>query len=247
MAIEAPPVPGRAPGAARPRPKREREEEVLVWPDLVFVEFISAVLFTITFVILSVLINAPLLNRANTDVTPNPSKAPWYFLNLQELLLHMDKAWAGVLLPTLSHSFRRVVLVDLEARQAGLVQKKYGLSNVEIFQADAASLDFSAAPFDAAVAADVLEHFQDLSLPLNLLRRWIRPGGMLFTSLPTENGFYVFLRKVFKVEKPWDHFHTGEEVEAHLRRSGFKRITTSCVPLHVRIAPLFLITAWRRE
>ncbi len=105
MAIEAPPVPGRAPGAARPRPKREREEEVLVWPDLVFVEFISAVLFTITFVILSVLINAPLLNRANTDVTPNPSKAPWYFLNLQELLLHMDKAWAGVLLPTIALGF----------------------------------------------------------------------------------------------------------------------------------------------
>src|SRR3989475_3242284 len=105
MAIEAPPVPGRAPGAARPRPKREREEEVLVWPDLVFVEFISAVLFTITFVILSVLINAPLLNRANTDVTPNPSKAPWYFLNLQELLLHMDKAWAGVILPTIALGF----------------------------------------------------------------------------------------------------------------------------------------------
>src|SRR3970040_877613 len=95
MAIEAPPVPGRAPGVARPRPKREREEEVLVWPDLVFVEFISAVLFTITFLILSVFINAPLLNRANPDVTPNPSKAPWYFLDLQELLLPMGRAWAG--------------------------------------------------------------------------------------------------------------------------------------------------------
>jgi hypothetical protein len=105
MAIEAPPVPGRAPGAARPRPKREREEEVLVWPDLVFVEFIAAVLFTITFLMLSVFINAPLLNRANADVTPNPSKAPWYFLNLQELLLHMDKAWAGVLLPTIALGF----------------------------------------------------------------------------------------------------------------------------------------------
>src|SRR5437016_5990016 len=101
MAIEAPPVPGRAPGAARPRPKREREEEVLVWPDLVFVEFISAVLFTITFVILSALINAPLINRANADVTPNPSKAPWYFLNLQELLLHMNPALAGVVVPTI--------------------------------------------------------------------------------------------------------------------------------------------------
>src|SRR5688500_14602150 len=90
---------------ARPRPRREREEELLVWPDLVFVEFISAVLFTITFLILSTFINAPLLNRANPDVTPNPSKAPWYFLNLQELLLHMDKAWAGVLLPTIALVF----------------------------------------------------------------------------------------------------------------------------------------------
>jgi quinol-cytochrome oxidoreductase complex cytochrome b subunit len=94
---------------ARPRPRREREEEVLVWPDLVFVEFIAAVLFTITFLILSTLINAPLLNRANADVTPNPSKAPWYFLNLQELLLHMDKAWAGVILPTIALGFFMVI------------------------------------------------------------------------------------------------------------------------------------------
>src|SRR3989304_2840693 len=95
-----------APAApASPRPKREREEEVLVWPDLVFIEFIAAVLFTITFLILSVLINAPLLNRANPDVTPNPSKAPWYFLNLQELPLHMDKAWAGGILPTIALVF----------------------------------------------------------------------------------------------------------------------------------------------
>jgi hypothetical protein len=105
MAVEARRPPAQPAPAARPRPKREREEEVLVWPDLVFIEFISAVLFTITFLILSVLINAPLLNRANPDVTPNPSKAPWYFLNLQELLLHMDKAWAGVLLPTIALVF----------------------------------------------------------------------------------------------------------------------------------------------
>lgn len=105
MAVEAQRPPAPAERAARPRPKREREEEVLVWPDLVFIEFIAAVLFTINFLILSVFINAPLLNRANPDVTPNPSKAPWYFLNLQELLLHMDKAWAGVLLPTIALGF----------------------------------------------------------------------------------------------------------------------------------------------
>ena len=118
MAVEAPAAPGRAPGEARPRPKREREEEVLVWPDLVFVEFIAATLFTITFLLLSVFINAPLLNRANADVTPNPSKAPWYFLNLQELLLHMDKAWAGVLLPTIALVFFAVIPYIDRSREA---------------------------------------------------------------------------------------------------------------------------------
>jgi quinol---cytochrome c reductase cytochrome c subunit, bacillus type len=82
------------------RPRREREEEVLVWPDLVFVEFIAAATFTFSFTVLSALMNAPLINRANPDVTPNPSKAPWYFLNLQELLLHMNPALAGVIVPT---------------------------------------------------------------------------------------------------------------------------------------------------
>ena len=82
------------------RQKRERDQELLVWPDLVFVEFICAVLFTVTFVILSTFFNAPLLNKANAGITPDPSKAPWYFMNLQELLLHMDKGLAGVIVPT---------------------------------------------------------------------------------------------------------------------------------------------------
>lgn len=88
--------------AVRGRAKRQRDEELLVWPDLVFIEFIAATLFTITIFALSVAINAPLLDRANPTVTPNPSKAPWYFLNLQELLLHMHPALAGVIVPTVA-------------------------------------------------------------------------------------------------------------------------------------------------
>jgi len=87
---------------AERRPRRERDEEVLVWPDLVFVEFISAVLFLVLLLALSTAINAVLLDQANSDITPNPSKAPWYFLNLQELLLHMHPALAGVLVPTVA-------------------------------------------------------------------------------------------------------------------------------------------------
>lgn len=92
----------RAATAVRTRPRREREAEVLVWPDLVFIEFISAVIFSIALLVLSAMVNAPLLNRADPDTTPNPSKAPWYFLNLQELLLHMEPAWAGVIVPTIA-------------------------------------------------------------------------------------------------------------------------------------------------
>ncbi len=99
MAVQTQAVPR---GAVSARPRREREQELLVWPDLVFVEFISAVLFTITFIVLSSVVDAPLLDRANLNVTPNPSKAPWYFMNLQELLLHMHPATAGVITPTVA-------------------------------------------------------------------------------------------------------------------------------------------------
>ena len=59
-------------------------------------------LFLILLLGLSTVINAPLLDQANSDITPNPSKAPWYFLNLQELLLHMHPALAGVVVPTVA-------------------------------------------------------------------------------------------------------------------------------------------------
>lgn len=154
---------------------------------------------------------------------------------------------AGVLLPTLSKKFQNVTLVDLEADQAELVKSRYGLMNVTITKSDIATLDYTTSPFDVAVAADVLEHFRDLALPINTLKAWLKPGGILFTSLPTENYVYVLLRKVFGVQKPWDHYHTAYEVEEQLSRNGFRKITTSCIPFHLPIAPLFLITAWRRE
>ena len=97
MAVEA----RAAPATVSSRPRREREQELLVWPDLVFVEFICAVLFTLAFVVLSSVIDAPLLNRANLNITPNPSKAAWYLVALQELLLHMHPALGGVIAPSI--------------------------------------------------------------------------------------------------------------------------------------------------
>jgi len=90
---------------ARTRPSTPAEQEadtVQVWPHLVVIEFLGALIITINLVLLSTLFNGPFLALANPERTPNPSKAPWYFLNLQELLLHMNPALAGVIVPTIA-------------------------------------------------------------------------------------------------------------------------------------------------
>ena len=87
-------------GRTAARPTDLAEDEVMVWPTLVVVEALSAVIFTFLLTALSIFVDPPLVEVANSTVTPNPSKAPWYFLNLQELLLHMHPSLAGVLVPT---------------------------------------------------------------------------------------------------------------------------------------------------
>ncbi|MGH2470786.1 MAG: menaquinol-cytochrome C reductase [Candidatus Limnocylindria bacterium] len=76
------------------------EDTAMVWPHLLVIEFIAAMLWSIGLFVISAAFNAPLQDHANPDCTPNPSKAPWYLLQLQELLLHMDKGLAGVIVPT---------------------------------------------------------------------------------------------------------------------------------------------------
>lgn len=89
-------------GRAVARPTDLADDEVMVWPTLVVVEAVSATIFLGLLVLLSVFVNAPLTEMANPNQTPNPAKAPWYFLNLQEMLLHMDPALAGIIVPTLA-------------------------------------------------------------------------------------------------------------------------------------------------
>lgn len=81
--------------------EREPDDTVSTWPHLVVWEFIAAMLFIVVLLAMSWLVNAPLVDHANSDLTPNPAKAPWYFLNLQELLLHMHPSLAGVIVPGL--------------------------------------------------------------------------------------------------------------------------------------------------
>jgi cytochrome b/b6/petD-like protein len=82
--------------------KREAgDPKVLVWPDLVYTEFLCMILWTIFLILWSIFLRAPIEEPANPAKTPNPSKAPWYFLGLQEMLVYYDPWIAGVLLPGL--------------------------------------------------------------------------------------------------------------------------------------------------
>ena len=83
-------------------------ERVHVWPHLVSIELVGALIYLLALSVMSILIRAPLVDLANPEVTPNPAKAPWYFLGLQELLLHMHPALAGVIVPgAVSSCWRR--------------------------------------------------------------------------------------------------------------------------------------------
>jgi menaquinol-cytochrome c reductase cytochrome b/c subunit len=74
-------------------------DKVHVWPHLLVVEFVAALVCTAFTLIFSIFYNAPLLELANVNQTPNPSKAPWYFLGLQELLTMFHPMVAGVTIP----------------------------------------------------------------------------------------------------------------------------------------------------
>jgi len=79
--------------------RAEAQDKVHVWPHLLVLEFASILSLMAFITIFSALVKAPLLGLADVNSTPNPSKAPWYFLGLQELLKMFTPAVAGVLVP----------------------------------------------------------------------------------------------------------------------------------------------------
>ncbi len=83
------------------RVEKPLEDSVFVWPHLLVREFFAAAMVTVMVTLMAVVINAPLRDPANPNLTPNPAKAPWYFLGLQELLHYFPPTTAGIMVPGL--------------------------------------------------------------------------------------------------------------------------------------------------
>ncbi|MCG6537426.1 MAG: hypothetical protein L7F78_22620, partial [Syntrophales bacterium LBB04] len=82
-----------------PAVEKVPDDTVFSWPHLMVMELLAVLSTTLFLLFVSLLANAPLRGWADPDITENPAKAPWYFSNLQEILLHMSPALSGIWIP----------------------------------------------------------------------------------------------------------------------------------------------------
>lgn len=152
---------------------------------------------------------------------------------------------SGIVSATLAQFFSTVTLLDRDTRLARHVLATCRVRNTILVEADALEWDGPAERVPCLIAADVLEHFQDLPPIIDRLRSWLMSGGVLLTSLPTENLVYQALRIPFGKSKPADHYHNAASVERELSSAGFTALDRRYHPCGLNIFPLFRITAWR--
>lgn len=128
------------------------EEQVQTYPEALFRAALAVEILLIALVLISVFFNAPLESIANPTVTPNPAKAPWYFLGLQEMLHYFPPVVAGVLIPTLL-VIALVVIPYFNVNIAGEgLFLKNRQRNLTIFAVAAAGLSLFLWFFDVYVA-----------------------------------------------------------------------------------------------
>jgi len=174
------------------------EDTAMVWPHLLVIEFIAAMLWSIGLFVIAAAFNAPLQDHATPDCTPNPSKAPWYLLQLQELLLHMDKGLAGVIVPTIWLTFMAVIpYIDRSREGVGIYFTSPNGKRIAIFSAVYTTvLTFSLILLDAFLKARgyiefATEHF---------------PGGKQLLPnyvIPTATMLGLTFLLVFLVKRLW--------------------------------------------
>ena len=123
------------------KPAKEPIDKVNTWPHLMLPEFVALMAMTAFLIFLSAILQAPLLEEANPNVTPNPAKAPWYFLGLQEALSYWDPQIAGVMIPLVIGliGFAAIPYIDRN-KENNPSKRKYAIMMYTFFLAGAGTL-----------------------------------------------------------------------------------------------------------
>ncbi len=175
------------------------EDTAMVWPHLLLIELIAALLWSIGLFAISAAFNAPLQDHQTSDCTPNPSKAPWYLLNLQELLLHMDKGLAGVIVPTLWLVFMAgIPYIDRSREGVGIWFTNAKGKRITIFAAAYATiLTFSLIAFDYVLKKAGYIQWASENLPggKQLFPDYIIPVG---TMLVLSTALVLIVKRLFE-------------------------------------------------
>lgn len=153
---------------------------------------------------------------------------------------------SGAFLKGLSSLFKTVEVIDLDPADAQKMRDYHKLNNVIIHKEDIQKWK-PKQPFNAVVATDVLEHFQNLDVPINQIKNFLDPNGILCISVPTENWIYLLGRKLINKKKPADHYHNSQTILQKLEKEGFHPIWKNQAPQYAGIQiPLFDLAIFKR-
>ena len=150
------------------RVQKEPDDTVMTWPHLLAIEFLAAAAMSVFLLVMGLIVNAPLEELANPNVTPEIAKAPWYFLGLQELLAYFHPSVAGALSP---------IFVLVGAALIPFVDR----GSLTAFR-----------PSDRKTTVVLFTLFCALGLVLTFLGIFFRGPGYAFT-LPWVDGFFFSL------------------------------------------------------
>ena len=176
-------------------PKSNQVNEIVsTYPNLVYKEFIVALALIAVVLVFSVFLNAPLLTKANPDFSLNPTKAPWYFAGIQELLLHFHPFVAAFLIPlTIIFLLTALPFVNLKEEPSGYWFHSYKAMKAAKFTAIVSSLI-------TVILIIINEYIPDFETILPWLNPFISNGIIpLIIVLLILLLFYKFVTKKFNL------------------------------------------------
>jgi len=153
---------------------------------------------------------------------------------------------SGVFCKTLSSYYTDVSIIDLDVEEAKNIISYYNIGNVTLINEDINTFEMDG-QYDLIIATDVLEHFLDLKQPVEFFNKFLKSGGILLVTLPTENWVYELGRKVVNKQKPDDHYHSSKHVIDFLKQNNFKEINKRFIPKYIFPIPLFEVAIFKYD